>query len=188
MAIPSPVGGAAPAAHRFVSALRALDRGELAVFRRNAGRTIAESRDALGLFYRVLPPDKVGSRDEEVYFLVATLFALNDRPHSGDFGTTMLELARRRRSRDGVDRRMSALLDSEFGSVDGRPAGGEMSYRLRQCVRLARSHEVGVDWPRLLADLVWWGHSERRVRKQWARSYFTQVKDDSADAEQSEEV
>lgn len=169
---------------RFIGTLGKLDRGELATLRRNAGRTLAESRDALGLFYRILPPAVAGGRDEEVYFLVATLYPLDDRSHTGDFGST-LKAVRATTNPDGVDRRMAVLLDSDFGQANGRQAGGELAYRLRQAVRLAAGHEVGVDWPRLLVDLIWWGHPERRVRKQWARSYYGQIEERPVDGDKA---
>ena len=166
---------------QFLGRLAGLSRGDLATLRREAGNTLGESRRALGLFYRMLPPSLASGRHEEVCFLVATLFALNDRPHSGDFGTTMRDV---RAARGGgprlegenegpIDRRMRVLLDSDFERVGGRAGGGELAYRLRQCVSLARSAEVGVDWGQLLDDLTRWDLPERRVQKRWARSYYS---------------
>lgn len=170
----------------FFRRLGDMRRGELAVLRRNAGSTLGETRNALGLFYRLLPPAFAGGRDEEIFFLTATFFAVNPTPGRGDFGATMWAVdqvqAERRRtggpprddSTEGpIDRRMRILLDSEFEQVDGRPGGGELAYRLRQCVRLAASAGVGVDGPLLLRDLRRWDHPDRYVQKRWARSYFT---------------
>ena len=39
----------------FCERLEKLDAGEKARFKRNAGRTMAESHNVLGLFFRVLP-------------------------------------------------------------------------------------------------------------------------------------
>ena len=172
MANGSAVGHIPAGVKRFVEVLGRLDRGDLASLRRSAGRAIGDAHDAMGLFYRILPSEVAGGRDEEIYFLVSALFGLNDKHHTGDFGTTLLAVRTPANSK-GVDRRMAVLLDSEFGNLDGRLGGGEMAYRLRQCVRLAAGRDVGVDWPRLLADLLWWSHPDKRVRKQWARSYYT---------------
>jgi CRISPR system Cascade subunit CasB len=74
---------------------------------------------------------------------------------------------------DSVDKRMVVLLESDFNLIDGyKPGGGELAYRLRQCVKLANSHEIGVDWLQLLKDLQSWQYPEKRVQKAWARSYF----------------
>ncbi len=167
---------------RFVDQLRELDRGDLAAFRRNAGNTIGQSRNAMSLFYRIFPREQADSRDEEIYFLVATLFPLNRGELEGNFGVTMRAVKAARKGSEAVDRRMGILLDSEFDRADNfRYGGGEMAYRLRQCVKLADSNDVGVDWEQLLEDLVWWSHPLRRVRKRWARSYFGEPRETKSD-------
>jgi CRISPR system Cascade subunit CasB len=174
----------------FFARLGGLGRGDLAILRRNAGRTLGESRNALSLFYRVLPSPLVGTWDEETFFLAATLFALNQTPHSGDFGSTMRAVDRLRggspantEGREGpIDRRMRILLDSEFERFGGRPGGGELAYRLRQCVKLAASEDVGIEGPLLLRHLRSWDHPNRWVQKQWARSYFGVATDENETA------
>lgn len=187
----APEAHVSPTAKLFVQRLKSLDRGELAMLRRNAGNSIAESREAIGLFYRLLPPEVVGSRNEEVYFLVATLYGLNGLPFNGDFGATMRQVKLVREGlgsagedgSSGLDRRMSILLDSDFELIDGRPGGGELAYRLRQCVRLAASTGVGVDWEKLLDDLTYWQHPEKRAHKRWARSYYGESERSEAQSE-----
>jgi len=168
------------AAREFVARVRALDRGELAALKRNAGRTLGEARGVMW-FYRLLDP-----RDRwnpEIAFLVATLMGLNQHEGIGNFGKSMRELARRHNA-DSVDRRFRILLDSQFGLVDGRrPGGGELAYRLRQIVKLAASKEVGVDWPQLLADLRQWTHPDKWVQRKWAESFYAPYERDAAAAE-----
>lgn len=157
----------------FVARLSKVDRGDLATLKRNAGATIGESRNAVGLFYRILPPEIAGTADEEVFFLVASLFGHNEFAMSGDFGVTMRRV-REVTNSASVDQRFGVLLDGQLGLVDGvRPGGGELAYRLRQCVKLAAGHSVGVDWPALLADLTRWSDPGKRVQKRWARSYYS---------------
>jgi CRISPR system Cascade subunit CasB len=154
----------------------------LAILRRNAGHTIAESRGAIGLFYRILPRQMAGSREEEIFFLIASLYGLNAYAHKGDFGSTY-SLVRRISGSESIDRRFTILLDSEFDVIDGiRPGGGELAFRLRQAVKLAAGKSVGVDWPRLLADLTKWNEPWRAIRKQWARSYFGQNSQNGEDS------
>jgi CRISPR system Cascade subunit CasB len=156
----------------FIENLYKLNRGEKAVLKRNAGFTLAESRGAMSIFYRILPPRLLDCKDEEIYFLIATLFGLNELSHQGDFGTTM-QLIKTKSQSENTDRRMKILLDSEFSLIDGfRPGGGEMAYRLRQCVKLAKNHEIGVEWLELLKDLRYWSYPEKRIQKKWARSYY----------------
>jgi CRISPR system Cascade subunit CasB len=157
---------------RFINQLQKLNRGELAQLRRNAGNNIAESRQCTGIFYRMLPPGIMTGRDEELYFLVATLYGLNKYSFRGDFGKT-LKGVKAVSSSKNLDRRITILLDSQFDIIDGfRIGGGEMAYRLRQLVRLAEGHQIGVDWARLLYDLTKWNSPEKWIQKQWARSYF----------------
>lgn len=148
------------------------DKGSLAALKRNAGNTIAESRGAMKAFYGILPYGIADSTYEEVYFIVATLYGHNKREFNGNFGQTMRKVKELTKS-ESIDHRMAVLLDSEFDIVDGfKPGGGELAYRIRQCVKLANSHEVGVDWLKLLKDLESWNSQKKLVQKKWARSYF----------------
>ncbi|MDA8345346.1 MAG: type I-E CRISPR-associated protein Cse2/CasB [Thermaerobacter sp.] len=154
----------------FIQRLEDLStRGDLATLRRNAGNTLAQASSAMGPFYRMLPSEAYW--EEEIYFLVATLYPLNPYKQKGDFGSTVAAL-RSAVDLKTLDRRMAILLDSDFDSVDDKVGGGSLSYRLRQFVKFAASKQVGVDWGRLLADLRYWTHPEKRVQKRWARSYY----------------
>lgn len=156
----------------FINRLSLLNRGDMAALKRNAGNTIGESRGAVQTFYRILPPGVASKYNEEIYFLVATLYGLNKYRFTGDFGWTM-RTVRKSSDLESVDKRMTILLDSDFDLIGGyQPGGGEMAYRLRQNVRLANSKEVGVDWLQLVKDLEYWTHSEKKVKKRWANSYF----------------
>jgi CRISPR system Cascade subunit CasB len=64
---------------------------------------------------------------------------------------------------DSVSRRLAIVLDSHRG---------ELPFRLRQAVGLARSHERPIDWQRLLHDLLRWDDPRRSVQKAWARTFF----------------
>jgi len=146
----------------FFERLERLDAGGRARLKRNAGRPLAESRDALGLFYALLPQG-VPAGQEETYFLVATLYPLADSGGHGDLGVS-LRVARKETNAKGLDRRVEILLDADES---------QLPFRLRQTIRFLQSNRVRVDWPRLLEDLLYWNHPERRVQKRWARSYFS---------------
>ena len=155
----------------FVGKLEALTqrdaaRADLARLRRCAGRSLAECPEVFQLFYRLLPyPVHGDDREEERYFLVAMLFALDPRSSGArDFGASMAAVAGSRGAgREGVDRRMAVLLDA--------PAD-DLAFRLRQIVALAAAADIGINWRSLLGDLLWWDHPARRVQRRWARSYF----------------
>jgi CRISPR system Cascade subunit CasB len=146
----------------FVEALGRLDTGEKARLKRNAGFTLAEARDVLGVFYRLLPPT-VSRAQYEDYFLVATLYPLAEGSgRHRDLGAT-LRAARSDTNAKGIDRRVEALLDAE---------GEQLRFRLRQAIRFAQSSRVTVNWPQLLRDVLRWDHPARFVQQRWAESYF----------------
>jgi CRISPR system Cascade subunit CasB len=148
----------------FVRRLEDLDAGERAVLRRNAGRTLAEAHGALGLFYRLLPPN-VPHWAEDSYFLVATLFPLAESGSSRDFGRTM-RAVRSPTNTAGFDRRMEALLESDRD---------QLRFRLRRAVHFAHSCRVPVNWPQLLEDVLHWQDAGRHVQRRWAASYFGEL-------------
>ena len=147
----------------FISRLERLDAGDRARLKRNAGKTLTEAHNALGLFYNLLPQG-VPQYQEEVYFLVATLFPFAEGGSGKDFGTH-LYLAQSTKNSKGLDRRVENLLDADFM---------QLHFRLRQAVNFLHSCRVHVSWQQLLDDLLQWDHPDRFIQKRWARSYFGQ--------------
>jgi len=145
----------------FFERLERLDPGGRARLKRSAGHPLARSREALGLFYSVLP-FSVPPLQEERYFLVATLYPLADSGGTGDLGVSLRQ-ARRVKNARGLDRRVEILLDADEA---------QLPFRLRQAVRFLHSNRVPVRWSRLLEDLLYWTHPNRFVQRRWARSYF----------------
>jgi CRISPR system Cascade subunit CasB len=145
----------------FCVRLEGLGTGERARLKRNAGRTLAESHQTLGLFFRVLPPN-VPEFQEETYFLVATLFPLAEGGSEGTLGDALREV-RDPKYAQGLDRRIESLLDAD---------PDELRFRLRQAIRFIESRRGTVNWPRLLQDLLAWDHPKRYVQENWARAYF----------------
>jgi len=146
----------------FVAALDALDVGERARLKRCAGKTLAESRNVLTLFYRLLPKE-IPAQHEEIYFLVATLYPLAENCESGDLGVSLRKARQAALNDKGLDRRVEVLLDADRW---------QLPFRLRQTVHFLQSKRVPVCWPVLLEDLLAWNYSNRPVQRRWARSYF----------------
>ena len=174
----------------FVSRVRSLDPGRLSALKRSAGKTIAESRN-IGWFYGLLDSGQRG-RDEEIFFLVATLLSADrrsiegSRSFTGNLGKTMARAAGQG-SHTAIERRFSVLLDATFDLEGGwKPTGGEMVFRLRQIVKLALSREVGVDWSQLLYDLLRWGSPAKFVQKSWAQAFFTPAFERNSESEGKE--
>lgn len=160
---------------RFVEQLSSLEPGERARLKRNAGATLAEARSAIGLFYRILPPN-VPSYQHEMYFLLATLYPTTEAAQTGSFGHA-LRLAQDERNSAGLDRRMEHILDADEV---------QLSFRLRQAVHYLYSQRVGVDWEQLLHDLLRWSHPQRHVQRRWAADYFARQSGSSRDNDHAE--
>ncbi len=153
---------------RFVGRLEELDVGGRARLRRNAGTSLSEARNAMSLFFRLLPPN-VAEYHHETYFMIATLFPLCESMGTGaeagrtrNLGAT-LRSARNDNNGSGLDRRMEALLESD---------PEQLRFRLRQAIRLARSARLTVDWAQLLRDVLLWDHPDKFVQRRWAEAYF----------------
>ena len=148
----------------FIKRLGELDAGGRARLKRCAGQRLAEaSGSALRRFYSLLPPG-VSRFQEEVYFLVATIYPLADDGGTGNFGISLRQ-ARQASNSQGLDRRVEILLDADEN---------QLPFRLRQATRFLASNQVRVNWPQLLADLLYWTHPARFVQQNWARSYFAE--------------
>ena len=143
----------------FCEKLSQLDAGEKARLKRNAGRTLAESRRVADIFFSKLLPYGLSRAQEERYFLVATLYPLADDGGSGSLGASL----RRARESDSLDRRVTALLDAD---------DAHLPFRLRQMVRFLYSKRQAVNWPLLLRHLLAWDSERRWVQEKWARDYF----------------
>ena len=159
-----------PKAKSFLDKLAKLDAGDKAKLKRDAGKTIAEAQ-SIGLFYRLLPYG-LNATQEEIYFLVATLYPLVDSGGKGNLGAS-LHRARDPKNHKGLDRRIEILLDSD---------AKQLPFRLRQTVRFLKSNRVKVNWQQLLEDSLRWNYSSRTVQKQWARAYFALPKPTDEDA------
>lgn len=147
----------------FIAALERLDNAGRARLKRNAGRTLREARDVHQVFFRALPFQVAGRPEEDVYFLVATLYPLAKARNDGASLGATLRVVRQVRESESIDRRFQALLDSDMDQI---------RFRLRQMVRLIAASDQPIDWGRLLTDLLAWEHPDRYVQLHWARDYF----------------
>lgn len=145
----------------FTERLAAFSPAERARLRRNVGKSLAESYEVAGLFFRLLPYG-VSSWDEPWFFLVATLYPLATLSDPRPFGVTLRLVGETTQSKS-FDRRVEILLNA---------APEQLPYRLRRVIQLAGSRGIAVHWPTLLADLTHWTHPDRFVQLRWARDYF----------------
>ncbi|WP_457557383.1 type I-E CRISPR-associated protein Cse2/CasB [Candidatus Harpocratesius sp.] len=170
--------------HHFLTALQELektDRGQYAALKRASGTVLGDSIPAMAAFYKILPFSEQNSRLEPIYYLIATLFPLQPQAGMGNFGDTMAQTKKEFGDSGSIDLRFQNLLDCSLDSSSFDPVFGnldsfrEFSYRLRQCVNLAASKQVGISWYNLLTDLYFWSRdysNNRSVQKSWARAYY----------------
>lgn len=174
--------------YKFVSNLSKLEDGDRAKLKRNAGQTLNDSRDVIGLFYnKLLRGIQVGEWDEETYFLVATLYPFDKRgrqvaedadvekstePDAKEgkkkkqlpsFGKSLRGI-RTEKNGNGLDRRVERLLDAD---------AGQLPFYLRREVHFVTNEGGHIDWATLLDDLLKWDHPDRYIQRNWARDYFT---------------
>lgn len=145
----------------FIARLDKLDVGDRARLKRNAGKTIGEAHEVLGLFYAILPHN-ISQFQEEIYFLVATLYPMTSKGSKGNFGDHLL-MAQSSKNSKGLDRRVEILLDADLP---------QLHFRLRQSVHFLQSCRVSINWVQLLEDLLQWNHPDRYIQKRWARSFY----------------
>jgi CRISPR system Cascade subunit CasB len=177
--------GDGPAA--FVAYLEGLvrreDRAALAALRRGLGK----SPGAVPEVHRHVVPWLGAARsswEEDVHYLVASLFAAwhqGGRPVAawdGSLGRSFRALADKVGA-DGAERRFAALLSCRRE---------DLAEPLRHAVSLLRTHDVPVNWTRLLLDLPRWDHLDRPVQRRWARDFWAAAppsSDEAADSPQA---
>jgi CRISPR type I-E-associated protein CasB/Cse2 len=164
------------------------DRGALADLRRGLGKPPGQAAE----MHRYIVPWLSASEAtpyvtwrEEVYYLVASLFALypestwppgQDPGYQRNLGASFAQLeqtSNQGRQEDGkqtspVERRFVALLNCHADNLQDH---------LRHAISLMKSTKppIPVDWAVLLSDLVWWDSDSRRVQRQWARAFWGRI-------------
>jgi CRISPR system Cascade subunit CasB len=152
-------------------------RATLAILRRAVGKPPGEAADAArfvwGFLPRDAPPWQV-DEEEEVFHLIAGLFALHPKPwpeadtasRSRNLGASFARLRAAVEQRGGgesVERRLVALLNSH---------ADDLPKHLRQAISLLRSEDIPVDWLQLLRDIRGWDRDDRRVQRRWAQAFW----------------
>lgn len=144
------------------------DRGALAALRRGLGKEPGEAAEMFPYVVRWTGDRRGWS--EEVYYLVASLFALHPETWHGaggiqsNLGASLIRAAGPGGD-PGIERRFVAMLDSNTDTLPDH---------LRHAVALCKAAEVPVpvDWGQLLRQLPHWNAGTRWVQRDWARAYW----------------
>jgi CRISPR system Cascade subunit CasB len=151
--------------HSYVTYLEGLreDRGALAALRRGLGQPPGTVAD---MYRYVVPwvPDGAKPWQEASRYQIAALFAYHPEPGgTGNMGDHFARTRDPSGDDTAIERRFTALLAAHPEDVD---------FYLRQAISFLRSKDVPVNWHQLFFDLRAWGHPERYVQQQWARSFW----------------
>lgn len=201
-------------ARRFITNLRsrcARDNAVAAALRRDADRTLAESRILVGwaaLFHSLGIP----AREEVTCHLIATLFALDrsvklhaadDAPpvdvpasNDGEDATGMrgrslgASMAARVATAPSEDKPLARRLNSLLNSTMEYDGSGSFPRRLRHTIILLISRGTMIDWEQLACDVSRWNHPGQFVQRAWARDFYRERPLDvhgAASADQTEQ-
>lgn len=100
---------------------------------------------------------------QQVWIPVACLSVYYPSTHViGNFGHSCRGLATATHS-EGADRRFRALLDMALVDIQSP---------LTALVRQMKSKGIGINYPKLLADLRQWEHPNQYIQDQWARAFW----------------
>lgn len=149
----------------FVTYLEGLrdDRAALAALRRGLGQPPGTVADMYRYVVRWLP-DRASAWLEHAYYVTAALFALHPAGGgAGNLGESFTQTLDPRSDNRAIERRFTALLAAHTD---------DLGFFLRQAVSFLKSKEVPVNWQQLLSDVLAWGHPDRYVQRQWARSFW----------------
>jgi CRISPR type I-E-associated protein CasB/Cse2 len=155
--------------YEFCGRLRGLKKGETARLKRAAGKTLSEASGAAQLLFYSLLPDGVERDEEEIYFLLATLYQLakvSDTPAS--LGAVLHRHRLNLLNPESLDRRVRRLLEADKS---------RLPFLARQTIRLLADNEQRIHWPTLLKDILHWDSEKRFVQMRWARDYWATVAD-----------
>lgn len=169
----------------FIDRLSRLDRGQLAELRRSLGDD--RPGDSAQFLEGVILRSGMSKGNRQAQYLVASLYALIERPHNDESedetaarvtreGKSLGELVgmqhvdqNRRSGRKADDsssteKRFMALLDADNDALP---------YQLRQVVALLKGSDVKPDWARLLKDVSGWNSNwGDTVRRRWAEDFY----------------
>jgi len=163
--------------NRYLAFLHSLrdreDRGALAALRRGLGKPPASVPETFPLVIPRIPNDAT-KWEEELYFMIASLFAFYPSPEGeGDMGSVFRHIRSKTKS-ESVEKRFIALL---------RAHRDDLSDHLRHAVALAKSHDIPINWNELFVDLRKWNWASLVSQRKWAKSYWKEKSEDEGKEE-----
>lgn len=152
-------------ASKFIGALRrsCTDRGSRAALRR--GLSPATVMDAWPVVAAL--GGEIGLPGESAYVDIAALYATHpEESGSRDFGETCRRIAQ------GTGQEIPESYERRFRRLLACSDASAVAGQLRAWIRLAADNGVGVNYTKLLIDLINWPRFGDDIRVQWARSFW----------------
>ncbi len=106
-------------------------------------------------------------KDQNAFFMVAALFAAHQKPENNkirNLGSYFKKISNKKKDSESIEKRFLALLNSHYD---------ELFRHLRHAVSLGKSLDIPIDFKVLLWDIIRWDDSEKKVQKNWAKSYWS---------------
>lgn len=150
----------------FLEKLRDRDnRAAMAKLRRGLGKRMGTA-DMYPYVVGFLPE---AQWKQEIYFLIAALFASHPEPAPWTHSMgAVFKAIQGQEPIDSIEKRFVRLLEADSEDV---------GFHLKQAVSLAKAKGVGVSFHRLMSDLLSWNYEDRFVQMAWARDYWTRSKE-----------
>jgi CRISPR type I-E-associated protein CasB/Cse2 len=158
-------------------------RGILAHLRRGLGKPPGHAPE---MFPYVVPflSRSIEPAEEDAYYLVASLFAHypDHRDKIESMGDTFKRIAGKSSDSKGPEQRFVSMLNAHKD---------DLPKHLRHAVSLAKSYDAGVNYEKLLFDIIHWERESRDIQKKWARHFWSDKKvktDDSISPDEENET
>ena len=153
------------------------DRGTLAQLRRGLGGDPTDILLRIGWVFAGIPDNRGGQLDKAILFAGLYSLGWNKIPQEKDLslGRAMADFANSQQS-DGTSKRFVGLVAT---------SSEDLPHKLRQVITLISPKVSGLDWERLLRELMQWDHPDRFVQRNWAGDFWNNLKknQDSSDYE-----
>lgn len=156
----------------------------LARLRNSVGKPLPEAEDVWPILFENLPQQFLSQSGYETYeekaiYTTLQLYAvcmqgsagsvISDPAYKGSIGMSL---------RNGRDPDDSKALDRRFGALITADTFEEMSYHLRQMLKVVKSHTgMTINFPRLASDLLYFQlGNQRKICFRWAQDYYSYAK------------
>jgi CRISPR system Cascade subunit CasB len=159
----------------------------LANLRNSIGKSLTDAEDVWPILFENLPKEYLSregseTQEEKAIFTTLQLYALcmqgasdsvkSDNSYKGTVGKSL---------GSGRDMNNSVALDRRFNVLITAGTFSELTYHLRQMIRIVKSKgRMTINFPRLAEDLFWFQRgNQKKICLRWAQEYYSQKQEDT---------